>query len=201
MESTGASSCMSILHGISKGVSQRTSIHQTLEDLCGHVENFFTPKHLAFLLVEPETGDMTFSLVRGAKEEMVSGKKLRKGRGIAGWVAETGQALLIENTATDPRFQTQFQSVKTQGAVSIMAVPLKSGELVYGVLELFDSIDGQYYTDDHLCSLSAIADITSVAIERAYYFQAMKRMAETDQLTGLPNRRIFERYLEPVISG
>jgi hypothetical protein len=39
MESTGASSCMSILHGISKGVSQRTSIHQTLEDLCGHVEN------------------------------------------------------------------------------------------------------------------------------------------------------------------
>lgn len=187
---------MNILHGISKGLSQRTSIQQTLEGLCGHVERYFTPTHLAFLLVEPNSGDMTFSLVRGAKEEMVSGKKLRKGKGIAGWVVETGEPLLIENTATDPRFRAQFQSVKTQDTFSIMAVPLKSGELVYGVLELFDSADKTLYTEDHLHSLSAIADITAVAIERAYYFQAMRRMAETDQLTGLPNRRIFERYLE-----
>ncbi len=196
MESIDASSCVSILHDISKGLSQRTSIHKTLEELCGHVENFFTPRHLAFLLVEPESGDLTFSLVSGDKAGMISGKKLRKGRGIAGWVAETGESLLIADTASDPRFQSQFLTVKTQGSFSIMAVPLKSGDLVYGVLELFDSTTGAHYAEEDLRALAAIADITSVAIERAYYFQAMKRMAETDPLTGLPNRRIFERYLE-----
>jgi diguanylate cyclase (GGDEF)-like protein len=196
MESIDASSCVSILHDISKGLSQRTSIHKTLEELCGHVEKFFKPRHLAFLLVEPESGDLTFSLVSGDKASMISGKKLRKGRGVAGWVAETAESLLIADTASDPRFQSQFLTVKTQGSSSIMAVPLKSGELVYGVLELFDSTTGAHYAEEDLRALAAIADITSVAIERAYYFQAMKRMAETDPLTGLPNRRIFERYLE-----
>lgn len=196
MESIDASSCVSILHDIAQGLSQRTSIHKTLEELCGHVEKFFTPKHLAFLLVDPESGDLTFSLVSGEKTNMISGKKLRKGRGVAGWVAETGESLLIADTAADPRFQSQFLTVKTQGCASIMAVPLKSGELVYGVLELFDSTTGALYDEDDLGALASIADITSVAIERAYYFQAMKRMAETDPLTGLPNRRSFERYLE-----
>lgn len=187
---------MDILHKISQGLSQQTSLQQTINSVCGHVKEVFTPKHLAFLLMEPESGDLTFSLVLGEKEELVSGKKLHKGRGIAGWVAESGEPLLIENAAMDPRFKAHFQTVKTQGATSIMAVPLKSGDLVYGVLELFDNVDGTPYGPTHLRYLAAIADITGVAIERAYYFQAMKRMAETDQLTGLPNRRTFERYLE-----
>lgn len=196
MEPLHNSSCFSVLLGISRGLSQRTSIQKTLEEICAHVEQYFTPRHLAFLLVEPNTGDLTFNLVVGDKTELVSGKKLRKGKGIAGWVAEKGEPLLIEDTKTDPRFQAQFSTAKTKDSTSIMAVPLKSGDVVYGVLEIFDNRHGALFTQSNLTDLRAIADVTAVAIERAYYFQAMKRMAETDQLTGLPNKRSFDRYME-----
>jgi diguanylate cyclase (GGDEF)-like protein len=160
------------------------------------VESFFSPRHLAFLLVEPDTGDLTFNHVVGEKAELVSGKKLRKGTGLAGWVAETGEPLLIEDTAQDPRFATQFLTAKTKGCSTVMVVPIKSGDLVYGVMELIDTRHGERFTQGNLADFSAIAEVTSVALERAYYFQAMKRMAETDQLTGVPNKRSFDRFME-----
>ena len=196
MESLTPSSCINVLLGISRGLSHRTSIQKTLEEICVHVESFFSPRHLAFLLVEPDTGDLTFNHVVGEKAELVSGKKLRKGTGLAGWVAETGEPLLIEDTAQDPRFATQFLTAKTKGCSTVMVVPIKSGDLVYGVMELIDTRHGERFTQGNLADFSAIAEVTSVALERAYYFQAMKRMAETDQLTGVPNKRSFDRFME-----
>lgn len=196
MEPLTPSSCINVLLGISRGLSHRTSIQKTLEEICVHVESFFSPKHLAFLLVEPDTGDLTFNHVVGEKTELVSGKKLRKGTGLAGWVAETGEPLLIEDTAQDPRFATQFLTAKTKGCSTVMVVPIKSGDLVYGVMEVIDTRHGERYTTSNLTDFAAIAEVTSVALERAYYFQAMRRMAETDQLTGVPNKRSFDRYME-----
>ncbi|UTF49713.1 sensor domain-containing diguanylate cyclase [Desulfomicrobium sp. ZS1] len=196
MEPLTPSSCINVLLGISRGLSHRTSIQKTLEEICIHVESYFSPRHLAFLLVDPDTGDLTFNHVVGEKTDLVSGKKLRKGTGLAGWVAETQEALLIEDTAQDPRFATQFLTAKTKGCSTVMAVPLKSGDMVYGVLELIDTRHGEPYTKKTLADFAAIAEVTAVALERAYYFQAMRRMAETDQLTGLPNKRTFDRYME-----
>lgn len=196
MEPRIPSSCIQVILGISQGLSHRTSIQKTLDEICAHVDRYFAPKHMAFLLVEPETGDLTFNFVLGDMAEMVTGKKLRKGKGLAGWVADAGEPLLIEDTATDPRFAAQFLSAKTKDCSTLMAVPVKSGELVYGALELIDTRSGAPFTQADLLDLSVIGEVTSMALERAYYFQAMRRMAETDQLTGLSNKRSFDRYME-----
>ena len=196
MEPQTASSCLQVLVEIARGISHRTTIQKTLSEICSRVDSFFAPRHLAALLVEPETGDLTFSHVLGDKAELLSGKKLRKGKGIAGWVAHEGSPLLVESTADDPRFQTLFLTAKTKDSTSFMAVPLKSGDTIYGVLELIDTRSGAPFTPQDLQHLSAMADITTMALERAYYFQAMKRMTETDLLTGLANKRTFDRHME-----
>lgn len=196
MEQLNQKSCMAVLLGITRGLSHLTSIQKTLEEICTHVDTYFAPKHVAILLVDPNAGDLTFAHVIGEKTDLLRGKKLRQGSGLAGWVTENGGPLLIENTAVDTRFASRFLTAKTKDSTSIMAVPLKSGELVYGVLEVIDSRHGATFSQANLMDLMAIADVTTVALERAYYFQAMKRMAETDQLTGLPNKRSFNRYME-----
>lgn len=196
MQQHNTSACVNVLLGISKDLAQRTSIQKTLEEICDHVERYFSPKHLAFLLVEPGTGELAFNIVMGHLKEQIEGRKLRKGKGIAGWVAESGDPLLIEDTSLDPRFTSQFLTSKTKGSKSIMAVPLKSNDVVYGILEIFDRSTGENFCQEDLLDLMAIADVTAIAIERAYYYQAMRRMAETDHLTGLPNKRTFDRYME-----
>jgi len=196
MESQTASSCIQVLLEIARGTSHRASIQKTLGDICGSVERYFAPRHLAALLVEPETGDLTFCHVFGDKAEFLGGKKLRKGKGVAGWVANCGESLLVEDTDSDPRFPTLFLTAKTNGCKSLMAVPLKSGDTVYGVLEMIDTRSGAPFTPEHLQDFSTMAEIVSLAVEKAYYFQAMKRMAETDLLTGLANKRTFDRHME-----
>ncbi|NLW80958.1 MAG: diguanylate cyclase, partial [Desulfovibrionales bacterium] len=113
-----------------------------------------------------------------------------------GWVGGTGEALLIENVTTDPRFQSQLLPATGTDVRSVMAVPLKSANVVYGVLEMVGSQHGSPFTADNLQDLKNFTDLMVVILERVYYFQAMKRMAETDLLTGLPNTRTFTRSLE-----
>ena len=67
MESQTASSCIQVLLEIARGTSHRASIQKTLSDICGSVERYFAPRHLAALLVEPDTGDLTFCHVFGDK--------------------------------------------------------------------------------------------------------------------------------------
>ena len=190
------SSCIQALLEISRGASHRASIQKTLSDICGNVERYFAPRHLAVLLMEPETGDLNFTHVLGEKAEFLTGKKLRKGKGVAGWIANTGESLLIEDTQSDSRFPALFLTAKTKDSRSLMGVPLKSGDTIYGVLELIDTVDGSPYSARHLQDLSAMGEIAALALERAYYFQAMKRMAETDLLTGLANKRTFDMNME-----
>lgn len=184
-----------LLLDLSHELSHRTSIQETLDEICQQVEKYFSPRHLAVLLVEPGNGDLTFIRVLGEKKELVGGRKLRKGKGLAGWVAETATPLLMESIATDPNFPQIF-TAKLEGCATLMAVPLKSGGLVYGVLELIDTQSGQPFTPENLQELMLMGNFFVMALDRAYYCQAMKRMTENDQLTGLPNLRIYRRYIE-----
>jgi len=48
--------------------------------------------------------------------------------------------------------------------------------------------------------LKTIGDFAAIAIERAYYVNALKRVASVDSLTGLYNRRSFQRFLDREIA-
>lgn len=199
MDASGFSSCLDTLLNALRNLSGLPSIQRTLNELCTHVAQYFQAKHFAVLLVEPDSRELVFSEVVGTKRELLEGKRLRKGKGIAGWVAETDTSLLVEDTGEDPRFKTQWLTAKTQDVTSIMAVPLRSGDLVYAVMEVMDSYRGVTFTPDNLKELESIANLASLALERVYYFRAMKRLSETDTLTGLPNRRCFLRHMHSEI--
>lgn len=196
MEMFASSACFDVLFSIAQKLPQQTSIQQTLEEIAVNVQQYLQAKHLAVLLVDPQSEDLTFNVVLGDKIDLVRDKKIRKGQGVAGWVVEKGQAVLIEDTQQAPRFSIQFLTSKTKDCASIMAVPLQSGDVIYGVLEVFDHQQGRLFTEKDLLELKAIAAMMVVALERVYYLQVMKKMAETDQLTGLANEHSFYRYLQ-----
>jgi signal transduction protein with GAF and PtsI domain len=58
----------------------------------------------SLLLVDQETGDLFFQVALGEKGEKLKKIRLKKGEGIAGWVAEKGEALIIHDVKSDQRF-------------------------------------------------------------------------------------------------
>jgi diguanylate cyclase (GGDEF)-like protein len=115
---------------------------------------------------------------------------------VAGWVAERGEPLLLEDVRHDTRFNPDVDAMTGFVTTSIVAVPLQARGRVYGVVELINKLDESPFTDRELLVLRTIADFAAIAIERAYYMRGMQRLALTDPLTGLRNRRAFEQILE-----
>lgn len=178
---------------IGKAITRAKTIDETLREIMQHIGEIFTPLNWSLLIRNPKTGDLTFSLVVGRNADKLKGLKLPAHEGIAGWVADTGGPLIVEDVSNDSRFSNRvdkFSGFKTE---SIIAVPLITNNKVFGVIELINKLDGEPFTPFDLKVLTTIADFAAIAIEKSYYLRALKRMATIDSLTGSYNRGSFER--------
>lgn len=85
----------------------------------------------------------------------------RVGSGIAGWVAEKREPLILHGEVQDPRFEGVDPNIG-----SAISLPLESMGSVVGVLNLVRS-KGELFTRAHVQLASSLADMASVAIEKA----------------------------------
>lgn len=123
-------------------------------------------KAASLFLIDHETQELVFEVALGESAAVARRFRVPLGQGIAGWVAATGQPLAIADASQDPRFaRTMAQSI---GYIpkSILCIPLRQGELVMGVVELFDKLDGQPFTPLDMELLAQFASEAAVAIEQ-----------------------------------
>lgn len=187
---------LSFVTDMAKAIASATTINDTLQAVMTQIGTIFAPMNWSLLLRNSRTGDLTFKVVVGSGVQKILGTSIPKGQGIAGWIAETGQAIIIENVANDKRFDSSVDRLLGFKTESIIGVPLKTKDRVFGVIELINKVKGGNFTPVELKVLSTIADLAAIAIEKAYYLRALKRIALIDPLTGVHNRRSMIRFLE-----
>lgn len=90
-----------------------------------------------FLLDEP-TGELVFEAVSGAGQEFLVGTRFPAHRGIAGWVASSGQAMIADDLSQMPGFAREFAESTHYVPKALMAAPLESDSRVIGVIEVLD---------------------------------------------------------------
>jgi len=112
--------------------------------------------------------------------------RLSEKAGLTRHVIETGEVLIFPDVSKDERVNPV---VLERGVKSMIALPLKIGEKVVGVLFLND-LQLRKFTKDEQLLLSTLADQAALAIRNARLFESEKRRRET--LTTLHN---IGRYL------
>lgn len=187
---------LSFFAEIGKAITSATTINQTLSVVMEQIGNIFAPLNWSLLLRNAKTGELSFKIAIGTGVDKILGMTIPKGRGIAGWIAETGQAIIIKDVANDRRFDATMDQLLGFKTESIIGVPLKTKDRVFGVIELINKLNGETFTPLELKTLITIADFAAIAIEKAYYFQALRRIALIDHLTGVHNRRSMMRFLD-----
>ncbi len=116
-----------------------------------------------------EDAELVFLVALGEKAEHVKPFRLRLGQGIAGWVAQTGEGLIVRNVHKDPRYYPEVERATGFVSKSILAVPMKTGDSTVGVIELINKVGGQFTKKD-LELISAISSFAAVALEHARLF-------------------------------
>jgi len=114
--------------------------------------------------------------------------------GLTYTVARTGEMIVVENMRTHPLYQTA--PVSWKGA--IVGMPLKMKGKVIGVMTLA-VLEPYLFQESKLRQMRLLADQAGIAIQNARLHNLIREEAQTDWLTGLPNRRSFEFAIDQMI--
>ncbi len=181
-----------------KLLSRAKTVKEVLDIVMYQIGQIFQPLNWSVLLKDQKSTDIVFALVVGANKDKLQGAKLRKGEGIAGKVLGTGKSLVIKDVNKDKRFSGRIDSHTGFKTRSIVATPLKTNNKIFGAIELINRIDDGSFDGEDLKLLDSIGEYAAIAIERAYYNQALTSLATKDSLTGLKNRWSFDRAVSSI---
>jgi signal transduction protein with GAF and PtsI domain len=117
-----------------RDLSQR----RLLQSIVEVARSVFGAAAASVFLVDQDSGELVFEAVCGEGEDHLVGSRFPGNTGIAGWVASSGQPLLVDDVSQSPQFAPD--AAKSTGYVprSIMAAPLISHGECLGVLEVLD---------------------------------------------------------------
>jgi HD-GYP domain-containing protein (c-di-GMP phosphodiesterase class II) len=127
----------------------------------------------SLLLVDPESGDLFFEVATGDKGEKLKEVRLKPGEGIAGWVAQSGEAVIVNDVQGDARFFKGADDASSYETRSMVAVPVKSGKRVIGVLQVVNKCDTDFTPED-LEILASLAHQVGPAVENARMYEDMR---------------------------
>jgi len=107
------------------------------------------------------------------------------GKGLAGEVVSSGRPLVVENYRQYPRAIPAFVEA---GIVSVVAVPVMSGEQSFGALAVFSLDETRYFAERDVALLTGIGRQTGIVIENArlyenlrYYIQRITQAQEDER--------------------
>jgi GAF domain-containing protein len=124
----------------------------------------FNASGCSIALLSEDRSELVFTTVVGGAGESVSGLRLPAGRGIAGWVASTGQPLAVNELAADPRFASDVASATGYVPRAILACPIATDDTLLGVIEVLDRDERRAGAEDDLQLLGLFARQAALAI-------------------------------------
>ena len=127
----------------------------------------------SLMLYNPESQLLEFASVKDdvmgdrANDLLKSSVKLKMGEGIAGWVAQNREPVMIRDAQKDSRFSNQADNKSGFVTKTMLTVPLVHQEEILGVLNVLNSREKSFFDNEDLALLESFADLAAVAIVRS----------------------------------
>ncbi|MEU5328439.1 MULTISPECIES: GAF domain-containing protein [Streptomyces] len=113
----------------------RSELLQSVVDVARAI---FGAEASSVFLLDEEADELVFQAVSGQGEEFLVGRRFPAGRGIAGWVATSGEPMVVDDLSADPSFDRSLAESTAYVPNALMAAPLISDARILGVLEVLD---------------------------------------------------------------
>eukprot|EP01041_Mallomonas_annulata_P030638 gene30638-52813_t len=123
----------------------------------------------------------------------------REGESLSASVVRTQQAAVCEDIQSDPRILVP-QELAARGVASMAVLPLLVAHEVVGVIALFADEAG-FFDDDEMHLLTELAGDIGFAMDHLDKEERLNYLAYYDDITGLPNRTLFQRSLEQMLAA
>lgn len=180
----GARQEFHLLHEATRDLGNSLRLEETLSLLALRLEPLIPYHAIAIFRLNGQT--LLPQFASGTDAALFRSLVIPLGDGLSGWVAENRKPILNGNPAVEANCSTGERKFSLLG--SAMAIPLQSTGGLVGVLTLYHQ-EQNAFSRDHLRILMAIGAKVARTIENAVEFDAARKTAESDPLTGLLNAK------------
>jgi len=169
---------LALLYQASQMFTSTLDLSQVLVTILEEVRHLLDVAACSVWLIDPETDELVCRQATGPQSEQVRSWRLAPGEGIAGYVAHSGESLIVPDTRADRRHFTEVDRQIGLALRSILTVPLRVKSGVIGVLQAVDTDVGRFDRAD-LTLVESLATTAAIAIENAQLYEQAQRDAET----------------------
>lgn len=155
---------------IATTLASTQDVDALLTQISGAVERLTASEAASILLLDDSKKQLVFRVATGEKGSNVKKLYVPVGKGIAGWVAEHGEAVIINDVHADTRFTGQIDKSSGFSTRSILAIPMFADGDLIGVCEALNKMNGGYNEKDRK-TLESLSTLAAASINNA-------RMAE-----------------------
>lgn len=131
---------------------------------------------LSILMPTPGQDGFYVAAVRGPNRESLLGLRIGRRLGIAGWVAESHEPLLLQGQVADNRFKPIKPRPEITSAISM---PLLAGGKLVGVLNVNATQRPRPFSLGELKSLGILAGVGAAALESARLYSGMREAEQS----------------------
>ncbi|MCB9009691.1 MAG: GAF domain-containing protein [Ardenticatenaceae bacterium] len=171
-----------VVSEISYALTSTLSLQNIYRQLMEPVRRTLNVGSVSVGLIEPPSGDIIFvDILMGELFKDLPTIRLKKGQGIAGWVSENRQSVIINDVYSDKRFYSRVDRQSGFQTSNMICIPLQIEDRVIGILQAINKQNGDFNEND-LRLLQAIGGPLAAAIENASLHTAVlaeKRRIET----------------------
>lgn len=175
---------LSVINSVTTIINQSITLKDIFSSVADRIMDAIGIEVVLIYLLNEQNLELEVMVYQGVSEEFayqVNGLKI--GEGLNGWVAETGQPCLVEDSSRDARLAREI--VVKEGIKSQFIVPLRSREKIVGTLDVANRSKKEF-TKDERELLLLIGDELGVAVEKARLYEEAERV-------GRRYREIFEK--------
>ncbi len=170
------------LEAAARVASEAVAIHdidQLLSQTVVLIQDRLGYHNVNIYLMAPDSNQLVLRAGAGGydNEVPVGTAKVHLGEGIIGWVGKTAEAILANDVSQEPKYGS---AESLHGIRAELAVPIKSGEEVLGVLDSESTERGAFDQTDQV-TLQTIANLLGVAIENAQLFQQTRELGVLEE--------------------
>ncbi|HML62772.1 MAG TPA: SpoIIE family protein phosphatase [Solidesulfovibrio sp.] len=191
---------------LSRLVTESLELSEVLERIMTTSRQALCAEAASLLLVDeapgPGQGELVFTVAQGpACGDLRTGFRLAPGEGVAGWVAQKAQPVLLVDVYADPRFNPEVDRLTGYRTRTMACVPLLYRGRVIGVAQCINKEDGGVFTADDVEIFSLLAAQAAVAIVNARLHGealAKQRMDFDMELAAGVQQSLLPRGVPPV---